>query len=87
MVLALFFAVAWLMKRQLPAGGWALPRGVLYVLGRAPLAPRQYVHLVRLGNRLLLVAVSPAGAQTLAEVTDADEIERLIRLCQPPAPG
>jgi flagellar biogenesis protein FliO len=82
-VLALFFAVAWFMKRQLPASGWALPGDVLHVLGRATLAPRQNVHLVRLGNRLLLIAVSQAGAQTLAEVTDADEIERLTSLCTP----
>jgi flagellar biogenesis protein FliO len=82
-VLALFFAVAWFMKRQLPVSGWALPGDVLHVLGRATLAPRQIVHLVRLGNRLLLVAVSQAGAQTLAEVTDADEIERLTNLCTP----
>ncbi|NIO46238.1 MAG: hypothetical protein GTN77_05455 [Planctomycetales bacterium] len=83
-VLALFFAIAWFMKRQLPAGGWALPGDVLQVLGRAALTPRQNVHLVRLGNRLLLIAVSPAGAETLAEVTDADEIERLTSLCAPP---
>ncbi len=82
-VLALFFAIAWFTKRQLPAGGTALPREVLDVLGRAPLGPRQNVHLVQLGNRLLLVAVSPNSAQTLAEVTDQHEIDQLVGLCTP----
>ncbi len=81
LVLGLLMAVAWVMRRHLPAGGWSLPGDVWQVLGRAPLAPRQEVHLVRMGNRLLWVAVSAAGAQTLAEVTDAAEIEQLTALC------
>ncbi len=52
------------------------------MLGRAPLAGRQQVHLVRLGSKLVLVSVSQAGIETLSEVTDPDEVQRLVALCR-----
>jgi flagellar biogenesis protein FliO len=55
---------------------------VFEVLGRAPLAARQQVHLVRLGAKLVLLSVSPAGVEALSEVTDPDEVIRLAGLCQ-----
>ena len=40
-VLGVFFAVAWLMRRMAPAGSAPLPGEVLEVLGRAAVAQRQ----------------------------------------------
>ncbi|REJ94376.1 MAG: hypothetical protein DWQ35_08230 [Planctomycetota bacterium] len=82
LVLAAFFVLAWLTKRGMPQNLGLLPKEVLEVMGRAPLAQRQYVHLLRCGNRLLLVSVSPAGAETLSEITDPVEVDRLTGLCQ-----
>jgi flagellar biogenesis protein FliO len=59
-----------------------LPIEVVQLLGRTPLADRQYVHLIRFGNKLLLIAVSAAGAETLAEISDPAEVDRLAGLCQ-----
>ena len=50
--------------------------------GRAPLAGRQHVHLLRCGSKLLLVSVTPGGAETLTEVTDPAEVDRLAGLCR-----
>lgn len=81
-VLGLFFLVAWLMRRGSVGGAGELPSDVVRVLGRAALAPRQQMQLVRVGGKLLLVAVSQNGAQTLTEVTDADEVQRLAAACE-----
>ena len=40
------------------------------------------MHLVRLGSKLVLISVMPNGAETLAEVTDVDEVNRLLGLCR-----
>jgi flagellar biogenesis protein FliO len=80
-VLGLFFVLAWAMRRGASGSPALLPKEALEVLGRAPLAGRQQVYLVRLGNKLLLVSVSQAGVETLSEVTEPDEVQRLAGLC------
>lgn len=80
-VLGLFLVIAWLMRRGMPAAARSLPSEAVEVLGRTPLAGRQQMHLVRFGNKLLLVCVSPEGANSLSEVTDPAEIEHLTQLC------
>ena len=86
-VLGLFMAVVWFSRRLGPPGSAPLPKEVLEMLGRAPLGPRQQMQLVRLGNKLVLLHVSSNGAEALAEVTDALEVERLSALCRRTLPG
>ncbi len=81
-VLGLFFVFAWVMRRTTPGGLTLLPSEVVEILGRAPLASRQQVHLLRLGNKLLLVSVTQAGVETLSEVTDPEEVDRLAGICR-----
>ena len=81
-VLGLFSLMAWAMRRTSPRGSVLLPGEVFEVLGRAPLASRQQVHLLRCGSKLLLVSVTPTGAETLTEVTDAAEVDRMAGLCR-----
>ena len=81
-VLSVFLGLAWVMRRSLPPGTRLLPAEVVEVLGRIPLAGRQQAHLVRCGNKLLLLAVSPGGAETLTEITDPVEVDRLAGLCR-----
>lgn len=87
MVLGAFFLLVWLFRRGAPKALTALPNEVIEVLGRAPLAGRQQMHLLRLGRKLVLVSVTPAGAETLSEVTDPEEVDRLAGLCQQARPG
>ncbi|HZZ27046.1 MAG TPA: flagellar biosynthetic protein FliO [Pirellulales bacterium] len=80
-VLGLFLGFAWLMRRSLPTSTRRLPSDAVEILGRTPLAGRQQMHLVRFGNKMLLVCVSPTGVDSLAEITDPIEIDRLAGLC------
>jgi flagellar biogenesis protein FliO len=80
-VLGLFFLVMWMVKRGSPMATRALPREVLEVLGRTSLPGRQTLQMIRCGNKLLLVSISAAGAETLTEITDPQEVSRLAGLC------
>jgi flagellar biogenesis protein FliO len=81
-VLGLFLVIAWCARRFTPGGAAVLPKEAVELLGRASFAARQQAHLVRVGNKLLLVAISSAGAQTLTEITEPAEVEHLTALCR-----
>jgi flagellar biogenesis protein FliO len=85
-VLSLFFALAWVLRRSNPKSAALLPQDVVELLGRAPLPGRQQMQLIRCGNKLLLVCLSQAGAETLTEITDPQEVDRLAGLCRQAQP-
>jgi flagellar biogenesis protein FliO len=86
-VLGLFLGVVWFLRRTSPKSMTALPSEVFEVLGRSPLAARQQAQLVRCGNKLLLISVTAGGAETLTEITEPAEVERLVGLCQQARPN
>lgn len=71
----------WLLRRSGPKPTSPLPGEVVSVLGRIPLAARNFAHLIQLGNKLVLVAIAPEGVSTIAEITDPLEVQRLVGLC------
>ena len=77
-VLALLVATLWWLKRR----GLAIPAAArnrarrLECLERVALGPQQTLHLVRLADRLLLVASSPAGCSLLGELASASPAEK-----------
>jgi flagellar biogenesis protein FliO len=81
-VVGLFLTCAWAVRRGQKKSNNLLPEGVVSVLGRVPLAARQFAELVRVGNKLVLLSVTPNGVEPLTEVTDPVEIDRLLGLCQ-----
>jgi flagellar biogenesis protein FliO len=81
-VLGIFFLIVWALRRASPNGSATLPCEVFEVLGRAALTNRQQVYLLRCGNKLLLVSVTAAGAETLTEIADPAEVDRLAGLCR-----
>jgi flagellar protein FliO/FliZ len=81
-VLGLLLAIVWCSRRFAPAGAAPLPKEAVELLGRAPLSGRQTMQLIRVGNRLLLVALSAGDARTLTEITDPVEVEHLAGLCR-----
>ncbi len=81
-VLGLFLLGMLLLRRGHARRGGTLPGEVVQTLGRAPLSGRQEMHLVRVGNKLLLLSVTPTGAETLTEITEPDEIDRLAGICR-----
>ena len=86
-VVGLLLASMWGLKRILPKDSSSLPTEVFQVLGRKPLAGRQQAQVVRFGTKVLLLAVSPMGAESLAEITDPAEVERLTGMCRQPSGG
>lgn len=81
-VVGLFLLLVWVQRRISPRRSSLLPGEVFETLGRVPLNARQQMHLVRVGNKLLLLAVTATAAETLTEITDPREIARLSDLCR-----
>lgn len=85
--LGIFFLIVWATKRQAPPGMARLPVEVVESLGRLPLSGRQHLQLLRIGRKLVLLDVTPGGAETLTEITDPAEVDRLVGLCQQAKPN
>lgn len=80
-VVGLFLVCAWLWRGGKHNPNSALPQEAFQVLGRAPLVGRTSAQLIRVGNKLVLVAVTAEGLQPLAEITEPGEVDRLAGLC------
>lgn len=81
-VLALVFGCAWLLRKAGPKSLQPLPLEAVQLLGNAPHYGKQHLRLIRMGQRVLLLAVSETSTQTLTEVTDPTEVSQLLELCQ-----
>ena len=77
----LLLSFIWLVRSMTPKSSRPLPREVVEVLGRAPLGSKQMTQLVRVGHKLVLIAITPEGAETLTEITDPEEVARLVAAC------
>lgn len=96
LVLALLAGLLWLLRRRAaPAGGCRTLRGGTKPLaraGRLPLSPHHAVELVRVGSRVLVVALYSSGCSLLANLP-AEELETAAggretrRAGDPPATG
>lgn len=87
LVVAAILILGVLLKWQSPGMRGLLPRSVVQDLGRRSLDPRNAVHLVRCGSRILVLGVSPQGMTSLAEITDPVEVDTLTGLCRPQGEG
>jgi flagellar biogenesis protein FliO len=83
-VVGAFLLFAWVLRRSGSGrvGRGILPTDAVSVLGRVSLTSKQIAQLLRVGNKLVLVAITPGGAETLTEVTDPAEVDRLMGMCQ-----
>jgi flagellar biogenesis protein FliO len=77
-VLGLILIGAIIFRRLVLTGRrGASDRKVIKILAKNMIAPRQYVYMLKLGSRLLVVGVSPSHMATLDTIDDPDEIARL----------
>ena len=80
------FLVYLLLQALVRRGGrrraGVLPSEIVEWIGYLPTGPRQQLQLLRLGSKLVLVAVSPAGWEALSEVTDPVEVEEILAACR-----
>ncbi|HOM16112.1 MAG TPA: flagellar biosynthetic protein FliO [Thermoguttaceae bacterium] len=86
-VLGVFLLLIWAIRRAMPRSAQILPTEVVEILGRAPLMGKQQMYLLRCGPKLLLVSVTPEGAETLTEIEHPDEVARITALCRQGQPG
>jgi len=80
-VVGLFLVCMWLMRRSGPRPTSQLPSDAVAVLGRVPLAARNFAHLLQVGNKLVLVAITPEGVSPITEIADPVEVQRMLGLC------
>ena len=81
-VLSVFFILMMVVKKISPKGNRLLPKEAFEDLGRTFLTQKLQLHLLRLGNRLILVSVTPDGVSPITEVTDPDEVVPLLGMCR-----
>ena len=82
LVLGLYFAFVWVMRKFNFIGNAELPPEIVEVMGQVPFGARRSLQLVRLGSKMLLLLNSPEGTQPLGEITDPVEVEHLASLVQ-----
>ena len=86
-VIGLFLVVAWGMKRGASKASPMLPKEVVQVLGRSQMSTRQQLYVLRFGNRLVLVSQQPGQTETLCEIDDPLEVDRISGLCEQHSPN
>lgn len=78
LVFALLGAALWLVRKR----GWLGMRGIkpargrLESRGKLALSPRHSIHLVRAGERTLILALHPDGVTFLGDAGSVDDNER-----------
>ncbi|MEM9187283.1 MAG: flagellar biosynthetic protein FliO [Planctomycetota bacterium] len=85
-VLGLVMLMAWVWRRAAPRSTRPLPEDVVSIVGRVPLAGKQVAQLIKIGGKLVLVSLTPEGAKPLTEITDPQEVARLLGLCEQASP-
>lgn len=80
-VIGLIFLARWASRKffALPTTG---ATGVLQVVSRTPIAPKQQILLVRVGRRLMVIGDSAGRLTSLGEIADPDEVATLISQSQ-----
>ncbi|MFN3150984.1 FliO/MopB family protein [Bremerella sp.] len=86
-VVGLFLIFAWVGKKNMKPGSGRLSKEIIQVLGKSQLSGKQQLELVRVGQKLLLLCVTPNGVETLTEITEPSEVERLLTIVRQDAPG
>jgi flagellar biogenesis protein FliO len=81
LVVGLFLLCVSLMRRGGPSPTTPLPHDAVAVLGRVPLTPKQFAHLIQVGNKLVLVSITGDRTDTITEITEPAEVERLLVMC------
>lgn len=84
--LALWWLVGRLRSSKLLAPN-VLPESVIVPLGQRSIGGGRIVQLIRIGSRILVVTPTTDGLQTLSEISDPQEVERLVSLCLRPNQG
>jgi flagellar protein FliO/FliZ len=74
-VLAVMLILYWLVRRFLPGKGMPLKSARMRVLGRLGLGQRSQVTLVQVGEKVLVLGVTPGSVTILDKMDSVQELE------------
>ncbi|MBD15494.1 MAG: hypothetical protein CMJ72_10055 [Planctomycetaceae bacterium] len=80
-VIGLMLICMWLLRKGGPKPTSPLPGEAVSVLGRVSLTNQNIAQLLQIGNKLVLVGVNNEVMTPLTEITEPQEVERLLSLC------
>lgn len=80
-VTLVFMVLLLVLKKFTPGDAPRLPKDVFEVLGKAPLAFRQQLYMMRCGKKIFIVSLSQNGLDRVGEIEDPEEVERLAKRC------
>ncbi|MFA7237640.1 MAG: flagellar biosynthetic protein FliO [Phycisphaeraceae bacterium] len=89
LVIALIFALRWLLKRLT---GWGGATGahradaLVEVLARSTIAPKTSVLFLKIHERIVVAGQTPAGLDTLTEFDDPDQVAAILTQIQAARP-
>jgi flagellar biogenesis protein FliO len=81
-VISIFLILALLFRKISPTAIQSLPKEAFESLGKACLSQKLQVHLLRLGNRLILVSATNDTLTPITEITDPDEVVAVLGMCR-----
>jgi len=88
MVIGLFLGSVWLYRKSIGSSkASGLPKNVVQILGRTPVATRQQLILLRFGPKLVLLSMVQGETRAISEISDPMEVDRLAGLCEGNQPG
>jgi len=73
----------YLMKKLMPGGRQLFTTPAMEVLGRSHLDPQRYLALVRVGERVVVVGVSPDGIRPVTEFASPEEVAQILEIARP----
>lgn len=89
LVIALIFALRWLLKRLTGWGGTAGAHradALVEVLARSTIAPKTSVLFLKIHERIVVAGQTPAGLNTLTEFDDPDQVAVILTQIQAARP-
>ncbi len=86
-VVGVLLLSVWCLRKAAPRGCRPLPNDVVMLLGQVRLSGKQTAQLMKIGSKLVLVSVTPEGAKPITEITDPDEVSRVLGMCEQANPN
>jgi len=82
LVIGIFLGLSWIFRKTSPSAGSILPKEVVEIVGRTPMANRQQLYVIRFGRKLVLVSQQVGQTEVLSEIDDRTEVDHLLGLCE-----
>ena len=82
LVIGIFLGLSWIFRKTSPTSGAMLPKEVVEIIGRTPMANRQQLYVIRFGRKLVLVSQQVGQTEVLSEIDDRTEVDHLLGLCE-----